>query len=524
MTPPVAETARSEGSAAQDGSGAAQAAPALSLARITKTFGGFTALDDVSFSLMPGEVHALLGENGAGKSTLMNVAAGLYMPDSGTIAIRGQTVSLPDPSAAHRHGIGMVHQHYKLVGPFTALENIQLENGHGPYAASLARLRARAGEVAGRIGFAVDLDARVEEMSVSAQQRVEILRILTADASIIILDEPTAVLTDIEADALFAAMRNLAASGHSVVFVTHKLREALAYADRITVMRAGRVEGTVEPGEVDAATLTTMIVGERLVERPHRAESPGPVRLKVRGLAHDSGTGQAPIRDVNFDVRAGEIYGIAGVGGNGQNRLVALLTGLAEPDAGTAELEGTGDIARLGPRRLRALGIATIHSDRASYGLAGPLPVADNLGVAGVLAGRYGSAAWVDRGRMRADAAAAARDFDVRGLRSPQMPTGLLSGGNAQKLVLAREFSRTPSVVIAHSPCRGLDVRAAAAVHEHLRAARDRGGAVILLSEDLDEILLMADRIGVMRRVRIVAEFTAPADRRAIGEAMTGHD
>ncbi|RDD62198.1 ABC transporter ATP-binding protein [Ferruginivarius sediminum] len=502
---------------------AALAPRALQLTNIVKSFGDYVALDDVSFDLRRGEVHALLGENGAGKSTLMNVVAGLYTSDSGTVALNGSPVIIDNPSVAHRLGIGMVHQHYRLVDTFTALENIQLENGHGNYRRSMAKLRDRTTEIAERIGFGIDLDRPVGEMSISEQQRVEILKILTADARIIILDEPTAVLTDAEADRLFTAMAGLAAEGNSVVFVTHKLREALTYADRITVMRAGKMVRTVAPNDIDTTQLTSMIVGETIVERRYPSSNIGDPKIVLKGVSQAGGGDDAPISDVNFTVREGEIYGIAGVGGNGQSRLAALLTGLMRHDQGRILLAGHGALDGETPLALRELGFACIHSDRAHYGLANDLTIMENFSVSAVLAGDFGSPFKIDKRRMRASTQEAVKAFDVRGVRALHQKAGLLSGGNAQKLVLAREFSRAPSIVIAHSPCRGLDVRAAAAVHEHLHDARDRGGTVILISEDLDEILLMSDRIGVMSRGAIVAEFDAPADRNAIGKAMTGH-
>jgi general nucleoside transport system ATP-binding protein len=494
----------------------------LELKNIVKTFGKFTALDKVDFALKRGEVHALLGENGAGKSTLMNIVCGLYAADSGGVFYDEKPILIKSPHEAHNLGIGMVHQHYKLAKPFTALENIQLENGSGPYKKSLDRLRAKATEMSERIGFGVDLDRPVGQLSVSEQQRVEILKILTADAKIIILDEPTAVLTDQEADNLFGAMRSLAASGCSVVFVTHKLREALNFSDRITVMRGGRTIDTVLPGDMDATTLTNLIVGGSVVESPHRSEIISTPKISLNGLSMVDEAGVQVISDLSFNVRSGEIYGIAGVGGNGQNELVSILSGLSRVDAGTIELEGHGNIEAAHPIELRNHGVVCIHSDRATHGLANDLNVAENFAISGVLAGEFGKLV-VKRRRARDAAAKAIEAFDVRGVRSLQQKAGLLSGGNAQKLVIAREFSRLPTIVVAHSPCRGLDVRASSAVHEHLLAARDRGGAVILISEDLDEVMLMSDRIGVMSGGSIVAEFDVPADRNKLGKAMTGH-
>lgn len=513
-----------EGAARGPSDAEADGVRVLKLGSIVKTFGGFTALDGVDFDLRAGEIHALLGENGAGKSSLMNIVAGIYTPDSGTVEVRGRSTHVAGPADARALGVGMVHQHYKLVKPFTAVENIALTvPAEGGHSRNMARIRQAAREAADRLGFELDLERPVGQLSIPEQQRVEIIKILVAGASIIILDEPTAVLTDEEAERLFQAMRSLARQGHAVVLVTHKLHEALGHADRITVMRGGAVIDTVAPGDVDAETLTTMIVGSRIVEVPQRAETVGKPVLMVRRLSRTGPGGQKLLRDLDFDVRSGEIYGVAGVGGNGQSELVDALTGLVAAHEGKVFLDGSGDVTGATPDRLRRMGVGCIPADRQSYALAGDLTVSDNYAIGGVLEGRYGSAMFVDRRRIGQDTACAVARFQVLGVRGPHQKAALLSGGNAQKLVIAREFSASPRLIIAHSPSRGLDVRASAAVHQHLRDARDRGAGVILLSEDLDEVLLLCDRIGVMSRGAIVAEFTAPADRQAIGKAMVGH-
>jgi len=500
----------------------ADAPPALALAGISKTFGDFAALSSVDFDLRPGEIHALLGENGAGKSTLMNIVAGIYTPDSGTVSVRGQPVAIRGPSDAQQLGVGMVHQHYKLVKPFTGLENILLAHPEGSFGRASKRMQALTKEALDRIGFEVDLSRPVESLSVSEQQRIEILKVLVAGATVIILDEPTAVLTDAEAARLFKAIRNLAMQGHSVVLVTHKLAEALTYADRITVMRGGKVVRTVLPSDVNEAELTALIVGSTIDERERRGGKAGKSVLKLRAVGCSDGRGSG-LRELSFDVRSGEIYGIAGVGGNGQNALVEVITGLSKVDQGNIWLDGHGDVTNQPSERMRRCGVACIPSDRQSDALAGDLRIADNYAIGGVMEGRYGSVLKVDRRGIDTDTREAIRRFEVMGVRGSHQKAGLLSGGNAQKLVIAREFSGAPSLILAHSPSRGLDIRASAAVHEHLRAARDRGAGVILISEDLDEILLLSDRIGVMNRGNIVAEFDAPADRQAIGKAMVGH-
>lgn len=497
---------------------------ALTLGGITKTFGDFVALDSVNFDLRSGEIHALLGENGAGKSSLMNIAAGIYSADSGTVELGGRPVLIQGPLDAQKLGIGMVHQHYKLVKSFTGLENLMLAHPDGSWRKSRSRMEAKAAAALARIGFEIDLNRPVESLSISEQQRVEILKVLVAGASVIILDEPTAVLTDEEATRLFEAMRKLASDGHSVVLVTHKLSEALTFADRITVMRNGQVLRTVPPSEVSEAELTGLIVGSTIDTRPrHAGSSVGKPVLSVRHARLSGPQGIDVLRGLSFDVRAGEIYGIAGIGGNGQSALVDVVMGLVALSDGRLWLDGQGDITNEPAYRMRRYGVACIPSDRQADALAGELCIADNYAISGVIEGRFGSPLKVDRKKMQRSADEAIRRFEVMGVRGPFQKAGLLSGGNAQKLVIAREFSGSPSLIIAHSPSRGLDIRASSAVHDHLRAARDQGAGVILISEDLDEVLLVADRIGVMNRGAIVAEFEAPGDRQAIGKAMIGH-
>ena len=368
MTGHMRETARR-------GPDGADAAPVLTLAGISKTFGDFAALNGVDFDLEPGEIHALLGENGAGKSTLMNIVAGIYTPDSGSVSMRGQAVAIRGPSDAQRLGIGMVHQHYKLVKPFTGFENMLLAHPQGSFRQARARMEALTKEALRKIGFEIDLHRPVENLSVSEQQRIEILKVLVAGATVVILDEPTAVLTDAEAARLFAAMRNLAMEGHSVVLVTHKLAEALTYADRITVMRGGKVVRTVLPADISESELTTLIVGSAIDERERRAGKVGRSVLKLRAVERNDSRGGG-LRNLNFDVRSGEIYGIAGVGGNGQNTLVEAITGLVSVDAGNIWLDRHGDVTNHPAERMRRYGIACIPSDRQSDALADDLRIA----------------------------------------------------------------------------------------------------------------------------------------------------
>lgn len=499
---------------------------ALQLTGIRKTFDGFVALDDASFSAQWGEVHALLGENGAGKSSLMNIAAGLYAPEAGQMLVDDNVVRLSGPSDAARHHIGMVHQHFKLVRPFTVAENILLGNPisreDGSFRNKLKRMEAAIRELAAELGFEIDPAKRTSALSVAEQQRAEILKVLLAGARILILDEPTAVLTDQESERLLSTVQQLARRGSAVVLVTHKMADVKTYADRVTVMRGGKTIKTVDPKQTPASELVRLTVGEAIAPPQRAAGTPGEVRLSLKELKSSSGA-RVALNGVNLDVRAGEIYGLAGVGGNGQGELAAAIMGLPGMLEGAMQLEGLGDLKAADTGARREMQIATIPADRYGLALAGGLSVAENFGIGQVHAGRYGSFWKLAKSKMETEAKEAVKAFDVQGVRNISQKAALLSGGNAQKLVISREFSKSPRLVLAHSPSRGLDVRASAEVHARLLAARDAGAAVLLISEDLDEVLSLADRIGVMVRGRIVAEFPQPADRQAIGQAMVDH-
>ncbi|WP_144107114.1 ABC transporter ATP-binding protein [Paraburkholderia sp. BCC1886] len=499
---------------------------ALSLSGIRKSFDGFVALDDAHFTVRWGEVHALLGENGAGKSSLMNIAAGLYTPEAGVLLVDDNPVRFGGPRDAAREHIGMVHQHFKLVAPFTVLENIMLGLPEETFERTLSHgrkliaLREMIHRQAQALGFDIDTGRRISQLSVAEQQRVEILKVMLAGARILILDEPTAVLTDTEAARLLETVRTLARQGAAVVLVTHKIADVRRYADRVTVMRAGRTVTTLDPRDVDEAELVRLTVGEAATVPARPRAEPGPTRLTLRDVRTSAANGPPALAGIDLQVRAGEIYGVAGIGGNGQSELAGAIMGLVPVQTGVLEFAEAGDLRALDTEARRELGIASIPADRYRLALAGDLSVAENFGVGQVHSGRYGSFLRLDRARLEADALAAVAAFDVRGVRSPNQKTAGLSGGNAQKLVIAREFSRTLRFVLAHSPSRGLDARAGAQVHERLRMARDQGAAVLLISEDLDEVLALADRVGVIVRGRIVAEFAAPADRLAVGQAM----
>lgn len=500
---------------------------ALQLIGIGKSFDGFRALIDADFSARWGEVHALLGENGAGKSSLMNIAAGLYAPESGQMRVDDNPVQLGGPRDAALHRIGMVHQHFKLVKPFTVAENIllghPLASGEGSHRKRLAALEAQIEAKADALGFSIDPRQRTERLSIAEQQRVEILKVLLAGARILILDEPTAVLTDQEAERLLSTVHALSRSGAAVILVTHKMADVKTYADRVTVMRGGRTVKTVDPKTIAVRELVQLTVGESLAPPQHARATSGAARLSVRGLRSTAHGGRPALAGVDLTLNAGEIYGLAGVGGNGQSELAAALMGLDDAIEGDITLQDFGDLRHANTSQRRALQFAAIPADRYGAALAGGLSVAENFGIGQVHDGRYGSVFRLDTKRLADDAKAAVAQFDVQGVRNLGQKAALLSGGNAQKLVLAREFGRAPRVVLAHSPSRGLDVRAGAEVHARLLAARDAGAAVLLISEDLDEVLALADRVGVMTRGRIVAEFTQPADRQQVGQAMVDH-
>jgi ABC-type uncharacterized transport system ATPase subunit len=497
---------------------------ALRLVGVRKSFGGFAALDDAEFEVQAGEVHALLGENGAGKSSLMNVAAGLYTPEAGQIFVNGEEVVLSGPRDATARGIGMVHQEFKLVQPFTVVENVLLANWSGRFAPGVREIQRQIQTQAAMLGFDIDPKSRVDELSIAERQRVEIVKVLLAGARILILDEPTAVLADEEAVRLLTTVRALAASGAAVILVTHKLGEVTSFTDRVTVMRGGRAVAHLDSRATDATELTRLAVGTT-VASPHRASSsvPGEARITIKGLRAARADGHLTVNDASFHVCAGEIYGIAGVGGNGQTELVEALTGVRAPIGGTIEIEGAGNATGASPERLRDLGIACIPADRFGFGVAGGLSVVDNFCVGQIAGGAYGSWMRTNGSAMREATAEAVGEFDVQGVRTLRQRAAQLSGGNAQKLIIAREFTRNPKVIIAHSPSRGLDVRACAAVQERLLRARAGGVAIILISDDLDEVLNLSDRVGVMTRGRIAAEFAAPADRQAVGRVMVHH-
>ncbi len=496
---------------------------ALALHRVSKSFDGRKVLDDARFAVRWGEVHALLGENGAGKSTIMNVATGVYIADTGVTEIDGVATRIASPIEASRHGIGMVHQHFRLVNRFTVAENILLAAGPEAGIRNLdqaARLVAAKGS---EVGLGIDPAARVCDLSVAERQRVEILKVLILGARIVILDEPTAVLSDQEATSLLRFTRGLADTGHAVVLITHKLREVVGHSDRVTVMRGGRtVLADCPTTGLDEAELARQMIGERVAPLRHLEAHPGAPRLVVRDLTVARADGGKGVDGLSLELRGGEILGIAGVGGNGQQQLADCLIGLATASRGEIQLMGRPVVAASVAAR-RGGGLRMIPSDRFASGLIGDMSVAENLAMTH-LAGRYSRwKGFLARGRMRRDARAAITTFNIAGA-TPERRARLLSGGNAQKLLLSREVDSELTVLVAHSPTRGLDVKACQFVHGAIQDSVAAGAACLLISEDLEEILSLSTRIAVMSRGRLVGEFPArEATAEKLGLLMMNH-
>jgi simple sugar transport system ATP-binding protein len=496
--------------------------PALEMRGISKRYPGVVANDDVNFDVRPGEVHALLGENGAGKSTLMNILYGLATPDSGEILLDGQPVQIKGPSDAISRGISMVHQHFMLVPVLSVADNILLgaETMANPIFLDRREAHRRIVELGQRFGFEIDPDVTVGSLSVGWQQRVEILKALYRQARILVLDEPTAVLTPQETKEIFAVLRRLADEGHSIVFISHKLYEVLEIADRITVIRRGKVVGTRLPAETNEDDLAALMVGRNVQLVVDRGEShPGGPALVVSDLRVTDDRGQEAVKGVSFEVRQGEILGVAGVAGNGQEELVEALTGLRRPASGSVSLGGR-DVTGTGPRELQKRGMSFVPGDRHRFGLVLSFPVQDNL----VLT-QYDEPPYV-RGLFRNEPAIAAwarravQEYDIR-TPSVSVPVSTLSGGNQQKVVVAREFSRELTALILDQPTRGLDVGSIEFIHRQVIAKRDENAAILLVSAELDEVLELSDRIAVMYRGEIVALVDGPtAEREEIGLLM----
>ncbi|HEV7622572.1 MAG TPA: ABC transporter ATP-binding protein [Amnibacterium sp.] len=493
----------------------------LELHGITKRFGALTANDHIDLDVRPGEIHCLLGENGAGKSTLMNILYGLYQADEGTILLDGEEQHFSGPGDAMRAGIGMVHQHFMLVPVFTVAENLMLGHEQARLGfLDLPAARARVREISARFGFDIDPDALVEELPVGVQQRVEIIKALSRDAEVLVFDEPTAVLTPQETDELMAIMRQLKESGTAIVFITHKLREVREVADRITVIRLGKVVGEAEP-TASNSELASLMVGrsvELTVERtPSRGGDTG---LVVEGLTVLDPRGQTVVDDVSFGVRRGEILAIAGVQGNGQTELTEAILGLQEHVTGRIELDGR-PLTGLPTRRVLQAGVGFVPEDRQEDALVAEFSIAENLILDRSDGAPFVKGAALQRRALAKFAAETVREFDVRA-QSIETAVGRLSGGNQQKVVLARELSRDLRLFVAAQPTRGLDVGSIEFVHERVVATRDAGVPVMVISTELDEVVALADRIAVMYRGRIVGIVPGDTSRDVLGLMMAG--
>lgn len=490
---------------------------------ITKVFGGFVANDKINLHLRKGEIHALLGENGAGKSTLMNMLAGLLEPTSGEIAVNGQVVNLDSPSKAASLGIGMVHQHFMLVEAFTVAENIILgseltKNGVLDIAGASKEIKA----LSERYGLAVDLSAKVADISVGAQQRVEILKTLYRGADILIFDEPTAVLTPSEIDELMAIMKNLVKEGKSIILITHKLDEIRAVSDRVTVIRRGKSIETVEIAGATNADLAEMMVGRSVSFKTEKqASKPKEVVLSIKDLVVNENRGVPAVKNLSLDVRAGEIVGIAGIDGNGQSELIQAITGLRKVESGSIELKGDS-IVGLHPRQITELSVGHVPEDRHRDGLILEMMISENIALQTYYKEPHSKNGILNYSNITSYAKKLMEEFDVRAA-SELVPAAALSGGNQQKAIIAREIDRDPDLLIVSQPTRGLDVGAIEYIHKRLIEERDNGKAVLVVSFELDEILNVSDRIAVIHDGKIQGIVSPETtNKQGLGVLMAG--
>ena len=513
---PVAETFHPSGSAL------------LEMRSVTKRFPGVLANDRVSFTVRPGEVHALLGENGAGKTTLMNILYGLYQPDAGEVFLNGERVALRSPKDAMQRGIGLVAQHFYLARRHTVAENIGLGLPNMPFLFPVRRLSARILELGRKYGLTVDPNARVWQLSPGEQQRVELLKVLLQGAKLLILDEPTSVLTPQEAESLFTVLRRMKAEGEAVIFISHKLEEVMSVADRVTVLRKGAVVGTLAIAEATPSKLAQLMMGREVAplraknkDVPSADSNSERAVLTLDGVSVKGDRGVEALRNVSLKVHHGEVVGIAGVAGNGQGELIETITGLRPALRGRITLDGR-DVSALGAKERLEAGVAHIPEDRNHVGIVPSLSVAENLMLRQYRYPPFSKGALLDWQAVRSFADASIADYEVA-TPSKDTPTRLLSGGNVQKIILARELSGNPKLVVAAHPTYGLDVSAAALTHNLLLQQRERGAGVLLVSEDLDELLKLADRIVVLFAGTVMGVVdAATADRERLGLMMAG--
>ena len=495
----------------------------IEMREITKVFGEFVANDKINLELRKGEIHALLGENGAGKSTLMNMLAGLLEPTSGEIVVNGQVVKLDSPSKAASLGIGMVHQHFMLVEAFTVAENIILgseltKNG----VLDIARATREINELSERYGLAVDPSAKVADISVGAQQRVEILKTLYRGADILIFDEPTAVLTPSEIDELMAIMKNLVKEGKSIILITHKLDEIRAVSDRVTVIRRGKSIETVEIAGATNADLAEMMVGRSVSFKTEKQEAqPKEVILSIKDLVVNENRGVPAVKNLSLDVRAGEIVGIAGIDGNGQSELIQAITGLRKIESGSVELKGQS-IVGLHPRQITEMSVGHVPEDRHRDGLVLEMMISENIALQTYYKEPHSKKGILNYTNIIGYAKQLMQEFDVRSA-SEIVPASALSGGNQQKAIIAREVDRNPDLLIVSQPTRGLDVGAIEYIHKRLIQERDNGKAVLVVSFELDEILNVSDRIAVIHDGKIQGIVTPETtNKQELGVLMAG--
>lgn len=498
------------------------AVPMLEMRSISKRFPGVVANDRVDLSVLPGRVHTLLGENGAGKSTLMKILYGLYRPDEGTIALDGEEVEIASPADAIARGIGMIHQHFMLVPTLTVAENVALGLGGRRGIADMRPVRRRLTEVSEQYGLRVDPDAYVWQLAVGERQRAEILKALYREARLLVLDEPTAVLTPQEVDDLFVTLRQLTADGRGLVFISHKLHEVMALSDEITVLRDGRVAGTTRPDDTTREELAEMMVGRPVqFTRDVPVQSPGKPRLVVDGLRVVGDRGTSAVAGVSLAVHSGEIVGVAGVSGNGQRELAEAIFGLRPIEAGTVAI-GDEVVGEPTPGGVREQGLAYVPEERMRDGAIGEFTVAENLMLVAYSDPPFTRRGLLNRGAIADRCRALVGGYNVK---TPTLdtPTRALSGGNIQKVVIAREFSSDATALVVAQPTRGVDIGAAEYIHERLLEQRARGAAILLISEDLDEILQLSDRIIVLLEGQITGQVArADATAHGVGLLMSG--
>ncbi len=498
----------------------------LRMEGISKRFGSFYANQDVSLQVEEGEVHTLLGENGAGKSTLMNILIGLYQPTEGKVYMRGQEVEISSPGVAVAHGIGMVHQHFMLIDDMTGLENIILgDKRHKSARLQLAEDRKTVEEIQERYGLEIDLDEKVSDMSIGMQQRVEIMKVLFRGADLLILDEPTAVLTDLEVQGLFDIMRSLTAEGKSIIFISHKMREVMAISDRVTVLRRGRSIQTLRVADTTEQELADLMIGQKFQENTYqKVSAPGAPELTLKDVSWHPEVKHGGLKDVSLTLHKGEVLGVAGIDGNGQSALAQLVTGLISPDSGEVEGPDGSKIAVFSPQSFIDAGLGNIPEDRNKMGLVGGMSVAENLVLKQTASDRFssGHGAWLKMGAINDFAEQMREQNDIR-CTSVNQTASSLSGGNQQKVILARELESHPKLLLAVYPTRGLDIGATEFIHNQIIAQRDAGCAVLLISADFDEVLKLSDRITVLFEGQIMGTYTgANPPIKEISLAMAG--